>query len=100
MYNLSVPHVRRAVKILISLFSKIYNAFYMSIVLSNSKSKKGKECTVLCCAVKVLVYLLVAADSTPLGDQDILYLKGFSAATGSGRPPHRDTSSVTLPPLS
>jgi hypothetical protein len=46
-----------------------------------------------------LIDLLVAAESTPLGDQDILYLKGFSAATGSGSPPHRDTSSVTLPPL-
>lgn len=47
-----------------------------------------------------LIDLLVAAESTPLGDQDILYLKGFSAATGSGSPPHRDTSSVTVPPLS
>ena len=48
----------------------------------------------------ILINLFVAADSTPLGDQDILYLNGFSAATGSGSPPHKDTSSVTVPPLS
>ena len=44
-------------------------------------------------------YLLVAAESIPLGDQDILYFNGLSAATGSGKPPQRETSSRTTPPL-
>ena len=43
MYNLSVLHVRRAVKKLISLFNKICNAFYMTIEQSKGKSKSKSK---------------------------------------------------------
>jgi hypothetical protein len=34
----------------------------------------------------------------PLGDHENLYRRGLSAATGSGSPPQRETSSSTEPP--
>jgi hypothetical protein len=106
MYGLSVLHVRCAI-MEISCHDCYYNL--SGIVLDQgtkaNRCKKFEDSTVrfespFSVTVMRLIDLFVAADSTPLGDQDILYLKGFSAATGSGSPPHRDTSSVTLPPLS
>ena len=36
--------------------------------------------------------------SAPLGDQENLYPRGFSEASGAGRPPQYDMKLSTLPP--